>query len=235
MHAMTDRFSVEVRRMRAAYARWSDNAKYSWAEPAHVFRLQSLERHVLALLRGRGLTPLKGKRILEIGCGRGHWLREFTKWGACPEDVVGLDVLPEPIQEGKRLGAAELNLICANAGDLPLRDDSFDLVAQFTVFSSILDPGLKHHIALEMLRVLKPSGLILWYDFFVNNPRNPDVRGVGKLELHQLFSGCNVDVRRVTLAPPLADRVAGGFWLLCTVLELIPLLRTHYFAAVQKR
>src|SRR5438105_2291154 len=38
MHAMTDRFSVEVRRMRAAYARWSDNAKYSWAEPAHVFQ-----------------------------------------------------------------------------------------------------------------------------------------------------------------------------------------------------
>src|SRR5437660_207152 len=173
MHAMTDRFSVEVRRMRGAYARWSDNAKYSWAEPAHVFRLQSLERHVLALLRGRGLTPLKGKRILEIGCGRGHWLREFTKWGACPEDVVGLDVLPEPVQEGKRLGAAELNLICANAGDLPLRDDSFDLVAQVRGLSSILDPGLKHDIALEMRRVLEPGRRIVWYHLLVRYVRCP--------------------------------------------------------------
>jgi hypothetical protein len=29
-----------------------------------------------------------------------------------------------------------------------------------------------------MVRVLKPEGLILWYYYHVNNPSNPDVRGV---------------------------------------------------------
>jgi hypothetical protein len=49
---------------------------------------------------------------------------------------------------------------------------------QFTVFTSILDKDMKRNIAAEMLRVLKPKGVIIWYDYFVNNPKNSDVRGV---------------------------------------------------------
>jgi len=35
-------------------------------------------------------------------------------------------------------------------------------------------------IASEMLRVLKVDGITVWYDFHMNNPQNPDVRGVKK-------------------------------------------------------
>jgi SAM-dependent methyltransferase len=231
---MAQRFSVEEQRIRAAYARRPLDLKYTWANPAHVHRLQSLERHVLTLFARRGIAPLHGKRILEIGCGRGHWLREFTKWGARPEDIVGLDLLAEPILDAKRLCSRGVHLVRCNAKAVALPDQSFDLIAQFTVFTSILDPLLKQQVALEMLRVLKPRGVILWYDFFVDNPRNPDVGGVGKRELRRLFPGCTLDVVRVTLAPPLADRLAARFPFLCTVLELIPLLRTHYLGTIRK-
>jgi len=40
--------------------------------------------------------------------------------------------------------------------------------------------NMKKKIAGEMLRVLKPSGFILWYDYHMNNPKNPDVRGLRK-------------------------------------------------------
>ena len=49
---------------------------------------------------------------------------------------------------------------------------------QATVFSSTLDRRMRQNIAREMLRVLKPEGIVLWYDYHVNNSRNPDVRGV---------------------------------------------------------
>ena len=58
---------------------------------------------------------------------------------------------------------------------LDFRTDSFDFVFQSTVFTSILDSEVRKEVAGEMLRVLKPGGVILWYDFHVNNPRNPDV------------------------------------------------------------
>jgi len=56
-------------------------------------------------------------------------------------------------------------------------------IHQFTVFTSILDISMKQSIAGEMLRVLKPDGIILWYDYYRNNPMNPDVRGVKKREI----------------------------------------------------
>ncbi|MCC7210276.1 MAG: hypothetical protein IT451_00360 [Candidatus Brocadia sp.] len=39
---------------------------------------------------------------------------------------------------------------------------------------------MKKGIAAEMLRVLEPDGVILWYDYYMNNPKNPDVKGVKK-------------------------------------------------------
>src|SRR5205814_10331318 len=110
---------------------------------------------------------------------------------------------------------------------LPLRSASFDLVAQFTVFTSILEPALKRQVALEMTRVTKPDGLILWYDFAFDNPKNRDVRGIAKREIRKLFPGCSVKLQRVTLAPPLTRRLASRSWLVCSILEAIPLLRTH--------
>jgi hypothetical protein len=75
------------------------------------------------------------------------------------------------------------------------------MIVQSTVFSSILDSDMKRKVASEMVRVLKPDGLIIWYDCFVSNPRNKDVKGITKNEIHQLFPGCQIDLRRVTLAP----------------------------------
>ena len=42
---------------------------------------------------------------------------------------------------------------------------SFDLLLQSPVFTSILDQAMKERVAAEMMRVSKPGGLILWYDF----------------------------------------------------------------------
>lgn len=51
---------------------------------------------------------------------------------------------------------------------------------QFTMFTSILDDTMKRNIAKEMLRVLKPEGIILWYDYYISKPTNPDTKGVSK-------------------------------------------------------
>jgi len=45
---------------------------------------------------------------------------------------------------------------------------------------NIFDEEMRQRIASEMLRVLKPDGIVLWYDFHMDNPKNPDVRGVKK-------------------------------------------------------
>ena len=108
------------------------------------------------------------------------------------------------------------------------------IVWQSTVFSSLLDDGFQQQLAAAMWRWVAPGGGVLWYDFTVNNPRNPDVRGVPLARLRQLFPQATLSHRRVTLAPPLARplcRLHPGLYPLANAL---PLLRTHVLAWLAK-
>jgi len=93
---------------------------------------------------------------------------------------------------------------------------------------------MKQQMASEMLRVVKDDGLILWYDYHVNNPWNPDVRGVKRQEISQLFPGCRMKLQRITLVPPLVRLLAPYSWLACYVLGKIPWLCTHYIGLISK-
>jgi SAM-dependent methyltransferase len=177
---------------------------------------------------------LDTKKILEIGCGTGYWLREFVRFGARPENICGIDLIPDDVTEAIGLSPPGMKIECENAASLDFPNESFDLIFQFTVFTSILDSELKRKVAAEMIRVVRRDGLIVWYDFHTNNPWNPDVRGVTKKEIIQLFPGCRVSLQRLTLAPPIARAVAPYSWLACELLQSVPWFRTHYLGAIRK-
>lgn len=225
---------VEEDRIRAAYAKRQADPRYSWFSPGHLFMMQARERQLLALLKRHGFEPLHVRKILEIGCGTGYWLREFVKWGARPENITGIDLLSDRVTEAKWLCPVAVNVQCGSAAALSFPDSTFDLVLQSTVFTSVLDPELKQRMASEMRRVVKDEGLILWYDYHVNNPWNPDVLGVKKREIYKLFPNCRIELRRITLAPPLVRFLAPYSRLACYLLEKMPLLCTHYLGVIRK-
>ena len=224
----------EAERVRAAYARRpsaAEDQRYSWLQTGHLFLMQQRERAILRAFVRHGLN-LAELRILEVGCGNANGLRDLLRWGACPERLFGIDLLAGRLREGRRKGPPSAALVCASAEGLPFPSGSFDLVLQSTMFTSVLDQATRRRMASEMLRVVRPQGRLLWYDYHVNNPSNPDVRGVTRGEIRGLFPGCQIDLERVTLAPPIARRLARVSWVLCTLLESLPWLRTHYLAVI---
>lgn len=208
-------------------------ARYSWFNDGQVYRLHALERAILKVLPAYGLDALHGKRILEIGCGSGYWLREFVKWGAAPADIAGLDIDHARLVAARGRCHQRTHLSHGSADALPYRNQSFHCILQSTVFTSVLDGSLRQRIAQELLRVLKPGGVILWYDFHVNSPGNPNVRGIGKHDIAALFPQCAIKLRRVTLAPPLSRRLAPCSWFACYGLERLKILNTHYFGVIR--
>ena len=231
---MRDPITMEEARIRAVYGKREDRDRYSLFSPGALFIVQQIERRILSSLGRSGLSDFSSAMILEVGCGTGHWLREFTKWGARPENVTGIDLLPDRLSRARRSCAPAVRLQCASAADLPYANESFDLVFQFTVFTSILDKSVKQRIAAEMVRVLRNNGIILWYDYHVNNPWNSDVKGVKRSEIAKLFPACRIELQRMTLIPPLVRWLAPYSFLACYMLEKIPPLCTHYLGRIHK-
>jgi len=207
--------------------------RYSPFNRGNLFIVQQRERLLLKMLAASGLAELGQRRILEIGCGDGYWLRKFVEYGAAPGNLSGVDLLEDRVARGCQL-SPNINLSLANAEHLGFRDRSFDIVLQSTVFSSILDPSMRVNVAREMVRVLRDDGRIIWYDFRYDNPANPDVRGICRREVRGLFPRCPIEFRRTTLIPPLARRLGPVSWGICELLSLVPTLLSHELAVIRK-
>ena len=90
-------------------------------------------------------VPDESEDFSRIGCGQGRVSGELAA-GAASSLLSGVDLLPDRIESARR-ACPLANLRVADARSLPFAAGSFDLVAAFTVFSSVLDPEIARNIA----------------------------------------------------------------------------------------
>jgi SAM-dependent methyltransferase len=200
---------------------------------AERHRAREREREVQRLLTRYGLMPLAGKRILEVGCGTGKWLRDFLSWGAEPAQLFGVELREGSAARARRLCPPGVTIECGNAAELRFPSHSFDIVLQAELFSSLLEQDAKTAIAAEMLRVVRPTGVILWFDALVTSAGNPYVRPISRREISGLFPGCSIELQRIGLAGPVARLLAPRAESLYAFLSRLSPLCTHYLGALR--
>lgn len=197
-----------------------------------MFLLQQRQRALLKQLWSNGFYPLSDHRILELGPGNGGVLIETLGFGASAVRLHGAELLFDRVQTAHHALVAS-PLVCADGQNLPYPAQSFDLTMQFTVFSSILDEEVRMRVARELLRVTRPHGMILSYDFWLN-PANRQTRGIRQAEIRRLFPDCRFTFERITLAPPITRRLASISWGLCIFLESPKIFNTHYLVTIRR-
>lgn len=203
--------------------------RFAFHQPDVVFFRHCVEQELAAFFRKATMLDLSGKKILEVGCGWGNWLLLFLSWGARPEGLCGIDLLPERVEVARqRLPKSEIAL--GRVEKLPWADDSFDFVFQFTVFSSMISPQSRQDAAEEIWRVLKPGGYFVSFDYFIAHPANPGTVGIRKRELVLLFPQAGFHFLRVGLFSPLARRLVPLSASFAHMLAGTGILSGHYFA-----
>lgn len=127
---------------------WMNPYKFPWI-------MERIEREALIL---------KGKHLLEIGCGMGYDSLEFLKRGV---RVTATDLTPNAVAitrrhlEVENVQAEEIRT--ANALDLPFKDDTFDAVWANGVLHAT---GNTHRAIQQARRVLKPGGRAIISHFY---------------------------------------------------------------------
>ena len=230
---MSDRDDADAVAQR--YARRAGVAdRYSMLRPEVWQTVHERQRAMLALFARLGWTDLSRIDAIEVGCGAGGNLLELLRLGFAPERLAGIELLADRFAQARRVLPDALRLHAGDASELPLTPASRRLVLQSTVFSSLLDDAFQQRLAAAMWSWVAPGGGVLWYDFTLDNPRNPDVRGVPVGRIRELFPQARLSWRRVTLAPPLARALCRVHPSLYRVADALPLLRTHVLAWLAK-
>ncbi len=137
------RFDFDV--VADAYDQW-----YETAEGAMYDRLE--KKAVSRYLRQNA----QGMKLLEVGCGTGHWSQFFSD---CGFEVTGVDISESMIKAAQSKNIANASFQIADGHSLPFKDNSFDVTAAITTLEFVHDAGL---VLQEMVRCTrKPSGRLL--------------------------------------------------------------------------
>jgi SAM-dependent methyltransferase len=197
--------------------------------------ISELRMALVRWIKWADMVPVCEKRLLEIGCGTGTNLLEFLLLGFQPENLVANELLEERVRRARHVLPTATEVIAGDAAELDFGNQTFDVVFQSTVFTSILDDSFQERLAARMWAWVRPRGGVLWYDYIYNNPWNSDVRGVPIKRIRELFPQGQLKVWRVTLAPPIGRLVTKISSRLYATFNAVPLLRTHVLCWIHKK
>ncbi len=95
-------------------------------------------------------------KLLEIGCGTGHWSQFFSEYGF---EVTGVDVSGHMIRAAQNKNVPNASFQIADGQSLPFGDGSFDVAAAITTLEFVDNA---ESVVQEMARCTrKPAGQLL--------------------------------------------------------------------------
>jgi ubiquinone/menaquinone biosynthesis C-methylase UbiE len=153
-----------LERERSFHDQWAASIAVDGIRVADYFEAATAPENRFIL---QHLEDVKGKRLLDLGCGAGENSVYFAQKGA---QCVATDYSPGMVEKALKLAAAngvEIEARTMNAAEIDFPDNSFDIVYAANLLHHLPEPEV---VIREMHRVLKPGGKACFWDPLRHNP-----------------------------------------------------------------
>ncbi len=148
------------------------------------FKTEKIEQNSIRLLfEVIGSVDCSGKRIIEIGCGRGGNIYYLNKYFS-PKEIIGMDLCLQNIVSCQNSNHG--SFLVADAEKIPFKDKCFDVAVN--IESSFHYSNLLQFFR-DTYRILKSGGYLLYADVI-------DKKKVNKIEEYIEMAGFSVIKRR---------------------------------------
>ena len=124
----------------------------SWYADRRGAMYDRLEKKLIASFLATGTEE---RKLLEIGCGTGHWSRFFSQYGF---EVIGFDISKRMINTALQKGIPNVSFHVGDGHLLPFQDGTFDITAAITTLEFVRDAEI---VLQEMIRCTRKPGRIL--------------------------------------------------------------------------
>ncbi len=180
-----------------SYDDWTNDGilEFYWGEHIHLGHygspprnkdfLQAKSDFVHEMVRWGGLDKLpSGTTVLDVGCGIGGSSRMLAREYGCA--VTGVTLSPQQVRRAQELTAPEVNahFQVDDALALSFPDASFDVVWSVEAGPHMPD---KAQFARELMRVLKPGGILVVADWNQRDDRQVPLNWWEKPVMRQLL------------------------------------------------
>jgi ubiquinone/menaquinone biosynthesis C-methylase UbiE len=185
-----------VYKTKSAY--FDNNVGAPWAAaeygPEEMVKLDRLFKH---------LGPLKGRRILEPGCGTGRLTKILSDRVEKEGLVVALDISPGMVDEARRRTGARRNveIHLGPVENFPIKKNSYDFIICHQVFPHFED---KKKALMILSKLLNPNGRLIVIHFICLQEINDRHRKTGtavemdmmpeEREMRRLFNEARMEI-----------------------------------------
>lgn len=149
-----------------------------------------------------------GARGLDLGCGQGWYLTEVARRGY---EMVGADRSRGQLvkaQASANKHGLNAKVAHCDAGHLPFHSNTFDFIYSINVLHHITHPEERHRYLSEVIRVLRPGGVLFLHEINTVNPLFRFYIGYLFPLIKKIDEGTEVWINPVKL-----PAVEGGSWL----------------------